>query len=247
MADQIFYTEGAKNTFFLTFSDAFSFKTLKQRALDLGLDPDGYILASKGSKNDVNFSFYNKDSSLVDFCGNALRATGLCFFDEFGEERVTLKTAVGEMKVEVLGENEVKAQMPAPKDQEDLKVSDLSAKCIVSGVPHLVFDLKEMKLTIEDLDQIRDFCQSVRSMSLGDKRETFNLTFYEVQSSHVNCVTFERGVEDFTKACGSGALSVFRALNEKDSNLKMPGGMLKVFKEKNEYFMEGPASIIKRI
>jgi diaminopimelate epimerase len=247
MSDQIFYTEGAKNSFFLTFSTQLGFEDLKAKALDLGLDPDGYILAPKTSENEADFNFYNKDSSLVDFCGNALRATGLCFFDQFGQKSLKLKTAVGPMSVEVLSKEVIKAQMPSPKSYGFLAIEDLKANYILAGVPHLVFSLSEMGLNFEDKAKIKEFCHRVRQMSLGESRETFNLTFYTLEDDLVHCVSFERGVEDFTEACGSGALSAFVALGEKFSNIKMPGGLLNIYKDVETYYMKGPATIIKRI
>ena len=247
MTDQIFYTEGAKNSFFLTFSKSLGFKDLRSKALDLGLDPDGYIVAPKKAENEADFVFYNKDSSLVDFCGNALRATGLCFFDQFGQKNLKLSTAVGEMSVEVVSKDLIKAQMPLPKRHGEVKIEGLNAQYILSGVPHLVFDLNDLGLSFSNKDEIKAFCHKVRVMNLGDAKETFNLTFYEIEENVVNCVTFERGVEDFTQACGSGALSAFSALKETHSDIKMPGGMLKIYQEGGHYYMEGPATIIKRI
>ena len=247
MSDQIFYTEGAKNSFFLTFSNELEFEDLKSKAESMGLDPDGYIIAPKKGSNQADFNFYNKDSSLVDFCGNALRATGLCFFDQFGQKTLNLTTAVGEMLVEVLSEANIKAQMPTPESFDDIEINGLKVQFILSGVPHLVFSLKELGLSFENKAEIKAFCHRVRTMDLGEKRETFNLTFFEINGDVVNCVSFERGVEDFTEACGSGALSAFVALEEKCSKIKMPGGLLNIYLDKNVYYMEGPATIIKRI
>ena len=247
MTDKIFYTEGAKNSFFLTFSKDLSLEDLQKKALDLSLDPDGYIIAQKKSENEAEFVFYNKDSSLVDFCGNALRATGLCFFDQFGQKNLKLSTAVGEMCVEVVSKDTIKAQMPHPKRLGDVKIDEMTAQYIVSGVPHLVFDLNKVGLNFNDEAEIKVFCHKVRAMNLGEDKQTFNLTFYEIEENRVNCVTFERGVEDFTQACGSGALSAFSALQGVHSNIKMPGGMLKIYKKGGDHYMEGPATIIKRI
>lgn len=247
MSDQIFYTEGAKNSFFLTFSNELGFLELRSKALDLGLDPDGYIIAPKTAENEADFAFYNKDSSLVDFCGNALRATGLCFFDQFGQKNLKLNTAVGEMSVEVVSKEVIKAQMPRPAGYGEVDVEGFKAQYILSGVPHLVFSLKDMGLSFENRAEIKAFCHKVRAMNLGESKETFNLTFYEVAKEAVNCVSFERGVEDFTEACGSGALSAFVALEEKFSKIKMPGGLLNIYIDKDLYYMEGPATIIKRI
>ena len=274
MSDQIFYTEGAKNSFFLSFSKSIDFKALRSKALALGLDPDGYILAPRKSQNEADFVFYNKDSSVVDFCGNALRAVGLCFYEQFNEKNLRLNTVVGQMKIEVVsvpddmmydkshdkaqikseGVAQVKAQMPVPQNKGELGLGEglNKAQYILAGVPHLVFNLLDMGMSFSNLPEIKDFCLNVRSLKFEDQRQTFNLSFYELTNSLVEAVTFERGVEDFTKACGSGALSVYATINKdydecRYSEFKMPGGCLSVQQEDEMYFMLGPARIIKRI
>jgi len=240
MTDQIFYTEGAGNSFFFTLSTVVEFKDLRQKAGDLGLDPDGYIVSKKVGEGAISFEFYNKDGSLVDFCGNALRATGLCYKEITGECEVVLKTAVGDLKVDVLSDKQVLAQMPLPEVKPGLKVEGVDVPYIVSGVPHLVFDLDKLGFT--DKESIKGFSHKVRSMDL-DGAETYNLTYYNQNALPIECVTFERGVEDFTQACGSGALSVFQVLGAKDIKLKMPGGLLEIREKKGEIFMLGPARI----
>lgn len=264
MSDQIFYTEGAKNSFFLSFSKSIDFKALRSKALDLGLDPDGYIIALKRSQNEADFVFYNKDSSLVDFCGNALRAVGLCFYEQFNEKSLVLNTSVGQMRIEVVStiqidnQNEsnaqVKAQMPVPLYNGKLNLGEElgESQFVLAGVPHLVFNLKNLNMSFLKLSEVKDFCLKVRSLNFDDLRQTFNLSFYELKDKIVDVVTFERGVEDFTQACGSGALSVYAALN-KDydeccySEFKMPGGRLSIQQKDGMYFMLGPARVIKRI
>jgi len=240
MTDQIFYTEGAGNSFFFTLSNTLGFKDLRQKSVDLGLDPDGYIVSKRVADGVISFDFYNKDASLVDFCGNALRATGLCYKEITGENVVVIKTAVGDLKVDVLSKDHVLAQMPLAESKESLKIEGLDIPYVLAGVPHLVFDLNKLGFT--DQDSIRAFSNKVRSLRLGGA-ETYNLTFYNTKKDPAECVTFERGVEDFTLACGSGALSVFQVLGGKDIKLRMPGGLLEIRKKNNEIFMLGPAKI----
>lgn len=240
MTDQIFYTEGAGNSFFFTLSEAFGFAELRQKSVDLGIDPDGFIVSKRVSSDVISFDFYNKDGSMVDFCGNALRATGLCYKEITGANAVTLKTAVGELRVDVLSKEHVLAQMPLPEVKPSITVEGMEVPFIISGVPHLVFDLDKLGFT--DPDLIKAFSYRVRAMNLGGA-ETYNLTYYNKNSNPIECVTFERGVEDFTLACGSGALSVFQVLGGDEAKLKMPGGLLEIREKKGEIFMLGPAKI----
>jgi len=240
MTDQIFYTEGAGNSFFFTLSEVCGFKELRQKSVDLGVDPDGFIVSKRVNEKTISFDFYNKDGSMVDFCGNALRATGLCYKEITGETDVVLRTAVGDLKVDVLSKDHVLAQMPLPEVKPDVCVGDMVVPYIVSGVPHLVFDLQKLGFT--DSKSIKDYSHKVRAMDLGGA-ETYNLTYFDRQTDPLECVTFERGVEDFTLACGSGALSVFQVLGGANAKLQMPGGLLEIREKKGEIFMLGPAKV----
>ena len=248
MTDQIFYTEGAGNTFLLSFNPDCDFESLKAQGDKNGIYPDGYILAPLESEKVVSFNFYNKDKSLVDFCGNALRAVGLCFKEVYSNDEVTLKTAVGPMRVKVLGANKVKAQMPEAKVIETLDLDGKIVKHVLSGVPHLVFSVNEFSLDMDLKGSLLYFSENIRKMNLSGK-ETYNLTYYDDKTDQevVSCVTFERGVEGFTEACGSGALSVFKSLDEEKCDFKMPGGALHIKKDSEGCFMTGPAKILKRI
>jgi diaminopimelate epimerase len=242
MIDQIFYTEGAGNSFFFTLSNVLEFSDLRLRSKDLGLDPDGFIVSKRVKKDLVSFEFYNKDGGRVDFCGNALRAVGLCYQKITGESQVNLKTQVGVLSVEVLENGLVKAQMPQPVFKSKVSINGVEASYIESGVPHIVFNLKDLGFL--DRASIRQFSHEVRKIDLKGM-ETYNLTYYDTSASPHFCVTFERGVEDFTKACGSGALSVFKTLGDEDIRLQMPGGLLEILSKKEEIFMVGPANIIE--
>jgi diaminopimelate epimerase len=61
-----------------------------------------------------------------------------------------------------------------------------------------------------------------------------NITFVEdLRDDFLRAVTFERGVEDWTRACGTGAVAAamyLQSINgQQDSiQVQMPGGLLKI-------------------
>lgn len=242
MTDQIFYTEGAGNSFFFTLSDELMFKDLLAYSKEKGVAPDGFIVSKRVTDTLLTFDFYNNDGSSVDFCGNALRAVGICYNKISGIKDFALKTKVGDLRISVKGESLVEAQMPIPEDKGLVEIKGFDVPHILSGVPHLVFDQEKFSLKADA--EVRTFCEEVRAMRLGGL-ETYNLSFYQKGTEPIECVTFERGVEDFTLACGSGALSVAYVVGGSDVSLKMPGGLLRVSQRNNEIFMLGPAKIIK--
>lgn len=241
MTDQIFYTEGAGNNFFFTLSETLKFRDLLSAAQKEGLTPDGFIVSKRVSEKTLSFDFYNNDGSNVDFCGNALRAVGLCYHKISGETFFSLETKAGTLSVEIKNQSMVEAQMPKPVDKGFVQIDGRDIPYIMSGVPHLVVE-KEI-FGLETNDEIRGFSNRVRSMDLGGA-QTVNLTFYEKETDPINCVTFERGVEDFTLACGSGALSVAAVVGGDHVKLQMPGGLLEVIKRDGFIYMLGPAKIL---
>jgi diaminopimelate epimerase len=241
MTDQIFYTEGAGNNFLFTLSETLKFQDLLGIAEKEGLAPDGFIVSKRVSENTLSFDFYNNDGSNVDFCGNALRAVGICYHKISDVTFFNLKTNVGTFSIEIKSRSMVEAQMPKPLNKGFVEVDGHKIHHIMSGVPHLVFDKALFGLNTND--EIKDFSKRVRSMDLGGV-ETVNLTFYEKETDPINCITFERGVEDFTLACGSGALSVAAVVGGDLVKLQMPGGLLEVVKRNESIYMLGPAKIL---
>lgn len=80
------------------------------------------------------------------------------------------------------------------------------------------------------------------------------MNFVEIEDGVFNVRTYERGVEDETMACGTGAVSVavsshhLGKLNENICRIKMPGGNPKVEFEKSNkkglyenIYLTGPA------
>ncbi len=67
-----------------------------------------------------------------------------------------------------------------------------------------------------------------------------NVTFYQGGENQrsIQAVTFERGVEGFTLACGTGAVAAAVAhacgTEQKEIEVRMPGGLLTVFLDREE-------------
>lgn len=243
MSVEIFYSEGAGNTFFLSFTKETGFEELLALAQQKSVDPDGYILCQPRNEESLNFLFYNKDGSRVDFCGNALRATAWSYYKSFGQKEVELCTEAGDYKVKVLSDELVEAQMPYPETlDESPEYKGQKIPVVMAGVPHLVFE--DAELSFESLESLKKKCLDLRKQKWKGL-ETYNLSFYKKTEGPTLCVTFERGVEDFTLACGSGAMSVASCLglNQEAKQLQMPGGLLEVFTRDQKAYMVGPAQI----
>ena len=78
-----------------------------------------------------------------------------------------------------------------------------------------------------------------------------NVNFYDiVGTDELVELTYERGVEDFTLACGTGTGSVVASLTKKDIvsgkdvKVKVPGGELYITLNEDGLFLTGPTVIV---
>jgi diaminopimelate epimerase len=75
------------------------------------------------------------------------------------------------------------------------------------------------------------------------------------KSDYISAVSYERGVEDFTLACGTGAVAAAIAHSEKNlqknstTHVRMPGGVLQIDLEKDleKIYMSGPADVVAEV
>ncbi len=211
-----------------------------------GLSTDGLLFIQNGSDGfDYDWDFYNSDGSTAEMCGNAARCAARFCKDNLGAESQSefrFKTGAGLVTAEVLGNHQVRVKMP---EASIVQESFEGFKWIDSGVPHLVLQLKDFEESAGSKEKAR----LMRShKNLGPKGA--NVTYYsEVKPGYIKAVTFERGVEDYTAACGTGAVAAALAYANKQMKLvqvEMPGGVLEIsFKDgEKKPEMTGPAIFV---
>ncbi len=215
-----------------------------------GLSCDGFVFMDKENGKWL-WDFYNKDGSHAEMCGNAARCAVLFATDILGEKRnqISLVTKAGTIFGEKLGPHLFEITMTNDFHilKELSKIDSgrtLQMKLIDTGVPHLVFEGEP--LSKEASSKLR--------MDQTISRAGSNVTSYVViGDNHIQAVTFERGVEDFTLACGTGAVAAALDYWHKTSFAKnhtwikvdMPGGRLQVCCSQNEKpRMRGPAVVL---
>lgn len=220
-----------------------------------GFSVDGVLFLEK--KNAVIvWDFYNSDGSTAEMCGNAARCA-YSFANEFmvAENKIEFQTLSGivvgyrsgplvavEM-TEIKNESgSLSKSFIAEKiENEDLKkifhreVVGTDLQSIDTGVPHLVFEIKNFA----DFKSLKHLCSYLRSLPLFP-RGTNVTVISKISTNTAKAVTFERGVEDFTLACGTGAVAAAKYLATqvpgKIFNVQMPGGNLVVdFKNKENF------------
>ena len=224
----------------------------------LSIGADGFIVVKK---NPLEMLFYNKDGSMAPMCGNGIR----CFSHYVVKNGILnsnsfdVKTGAGTMKVEVisrlLNDFRVKINMGHPLfDNNMIKASENKN---YFGLP-ILFNNKEYVTysffmgTIHTV-LITDHIEEMISLNIGPFisnnplfKEKTNVNFVEkMDDINYKIRTFERGV-GYTLACGTGACSAFVTLNKLGlvgdyCYMHLPYGILKITKENDNIYMEGPS------
>ena len=220
---KVWYMNGAGNDFMVI--DARG-QTLDFEALALSLckqtGADGFMAVDHSEIADFRLHFYNADGSRGEMCGNGARCICRFAYDMgIAGETMVVETDAGLVPGQRINESEYVVKLNNPG------VLDLHRKGVIAyvelgnpGVPHAVAcydgDLWA------DADCIRDHMQQLRHDCAFPKGA--NVNFYQIISDgEVRVLTFERGVEDYTLACGTGCGSIASTLWLQGN---LPGGKL---------------------
>ncbi len=254
---------GAGNTFFIIISNkenTFDRSVLVRKLCNdyIGFATDGVLFlkisnsipeSSNTLENitqniDADWDFYNSDGSPAEMCGNVARCAGLFYFTKIkAKEKIVFNTAAGIIQVQVLDafKGVLRVQMPEIKKDfgpKEVMVQNRKVRgfLVNTGVPHFVIQHPPDEELAKQLRQSKEF---------GDKGA--NITFVEFDASNfIQAVTFERGVENFTLACGTGAVAAAKFHHECHSEIfsqtvEMPGGLLRVDWKDDIAYLTGPA------
>ena len=222
-----------------------------------GIGADGLLLVEKSSAADFKMRIFNSDGSEAEMCGNGSRCAALyAHSKKIAPDNMKIETRAGMLNANVLGQT-VKVKLTDPKDIQwnlCLMIQECPYKVSLAntGVPHVIH-------FVDDLEAIE-----VRK--LGPKmryHEEFspngaNVDFVKVSDRSKNKIavrTYERGVEDETLACGTGAVAsaIISAEAEKlisPVTVETRGGeLLKVYFESCEgsfknVYLEGKARLV---
>jgi diaminopimelate epimerase len=170
-----------------------------------GVGCDGILLIQPSASADFRMRFINPDGGEVDMCGNGARCIARLAFDrDIAPAEMTIETGAGFVRVQVL-ENQVKLNLTVPTGLRlGLPVGfDGSVDFVNTGVPHAVVRVDDL----ENLD-VRGLGRMLRTHEFFAPEGT-NANFVKVEDHATLSVrTYERGVEDETLACGTGAAAV---------------------------------------
>jgi diaminopimelate epimerase len=230
-------------------------KKVCRRMFSVGAD--GLILLEDSAVADFSWRFYNGDGSMAEMCGNGARcAARFAYAKGIAGPRMSFETLAGIIEAEICSDDSVRLRMTAPFDfRTDLPVildgQEKTLSFVNSGVPHAV-------LFIEGEEQVplREWGRLIRFHPLFQPAGT-NVNFVQkVADNTLHVRTYERGVEDETMACGTGAVAsaIFAALAGRVQSpvaVNTSGGdRLTIFFDLQDgpraenVFLQGPARII---
>jgi diaminopimelate epimerase len=201
--------EGAGNDFILI-DDRISFfptdnPILIQRLCHrrFGIGADGIILLQNDDAADFCMRIFNSNGSEAEGCGNGTRCL-MRFLEEIGLPRKRYRIAVGsKMLTADFQDNTVSVDMGAISEWKTHAIDGREIHFVDSGVPHAVW-------FVPNVEQIplHETGPLLRHHPLFAPRgANVNIATIEKEGS-VRVRTFERGVEDETLACGTGATAV---------------------------------------
>ena len=187
-------------------------------------DCDGFMAVDHSDKADFKLHFYNADGSRGEMCGNGSRCVAKFAYDHgIAPENMTIETDAGLLTADRISENQYRVRLNNPGIVDLHRHGDMAyVELGDPGVPHGVY--RYAGLDWEMRDALRERMRAERFADYFPKGA--NVNYYDfLAPDRVRILTFERGVEDFTLACGTGSGSVAAVLWLTG---KLPGGVLAV-------------------
>ena len=213
---------------------------------------------------DFRMLFFNSDGSAGEMCGNGARC--VCRYGyENGLSGSTqyIETTAGIVTGERIDKRNYRVKLNNPsvmKLNGEIEIDGASYPCAYvelgdPGVPHAVISYPGLRDA--DENALRELGRKIRWHK--DFPKGANVNFYEITGDDILYEkTFERGVEDFTLACGTGTGSVVSVLtlnkqvSGKQTQVDMAGGRLIIDVERLEsdkitgLYLTGPTNIVAK-
>ncbi len=215
---------------------------------------DGFMAVDYSEIADFKLHFYNSDGSRGEMCGNGSRC--VCkFAHDHGivGDAITVETDAGILHASRLADEMYRVQLNNPGILDPERIPGVAYVELGNpGVPHAVEEIPG--LTWDDKEKLLPHALELRHHKAFPKGA--NVNFYTwLTPDTLRVLTFERGVEGYTLACGTGCGSITSLLYLQG---KLPEGKLTLMNEGGtlhftvegdgaveKLLMEGPAVVLK--
>lgn len=183
-------------------------RTICRRKFSVGAD--GLILIEESKRADFRWQFFNADGSAAEMCGNGARcAARFAYSNRIASAAMRFETKAGDIQAFVNQDcpDSIRIRLTPPQGVSlglDVKVGGDIRKvhAVNTGVPHVVVMVEDIQ-TVPVVEWGRPLRFHEDFMPAGT-----NVNFAQVLSTgglHIR--TYERGVENETMACGTGAVA----------------------------------------
>ena len=235
-------------------------RTLCERHLSIGAD--GFMVVEAPVQGgDYRMLFFNSDGTVGEMCGNGARC--ICRYGyEAGlaGEVQRVETTAGMVTGERIDRRRYRVRLNDPTTIHldcPVEVDGVTYPCAYvelgyPGLPHAAVPFPGLREA--DEGKLRELGRRLRWHPAFPKGA--NVNFYELTGEdQLYEHTFERGVEDFTYACGTGTGSVVTVLTLQGKvsghnvRARMPGGELVIDVERDrdrvtDLYLTGPTNIV---
>ena len=226
--EKVFFTKmsGAGNDFIVIDGNKHSGLLLKPDVISKlcdrrnGIGADGVITVSDLDNYDFKMDYYNSDGSTKTLCGNGARCA-----IKFAQVSNRLKNGKASFIAnddtysgEILDSEIIKFNLNAPQNiSNNLKISEAGQEINYfyanTGSPHVVINIEEVLKEASDKNSFFSDINEVPVVEIGREiryHKDFlpggtNVNFIKISGEKILIRTYERGVEDETLACGTGA------------------------------------------
>ena len=235
-------------------------RTLCERHMSIGAD--GFMVVENPAYGgDYKMLFFNSDGSMGEMCGNGARC--ICRYgyeNGLAGEVQKVETTAGMVTGWRVNERLYRVRLNDPCNMNltgKATVDGVTYDCAYvelgnPGIPHAVVPITNLKEY--DTRALFDLGRKLRYYRAFPKGA--NVNFYEIiGEDHVYERTYERGVEDFTYACGTGTgsmvtvLTLLGKVSGHEVKVDMTGGQLIINVEREgekvtNLYLTGPTNIV---
>lgn len=217
------YMNGAGNDFMIVDARGLSpdFSHMARKLCDLS-GADGFMAVDTSDIADFRLHFYNSDGSRGEMCGNGSRC--ICRFayeNHIAGPEMTIETDAGLVTGWRVDETMYRVRLNNPWVVDLHRKGDCAYVELGNpGVPHAVLEVPDLEWA--KMEPLRPIATALRHNTAFPKGA--NVNFYRwLDEKTVRMLTYERGVEDYTLACGTGCSSTAVVLWLQG---RLPGGVL---------------------
>ena len=215
---------------------------------------DGLLAVGEAEDADFEMIFYNSDGTRGEMCGNGARCIARFAYDHgIAGQHMVFRTLAGNVEGWRVTDSQYRVALNVPSVLDLHRKGDTAyVELGCPGVPHAVRECK--RDLFADKACLRQEMEALRHDPAFPKGA--NVNYYRLTGEgSADVLTFERGVEDFTLACGTGCGSTACVLWKKGLlpggvlTARVPGGVLKITVEGSDsvekLLLEGPTEVVE--